>query len=128
MTAAAIMSSKPSFLNVDVDAVGLAGGQALAGYFRERAVVLRDESDGFSFEAPEQHRDADASIADLISLIRAMPSELTSAWHRSSERSFDIGYESNLGDESVTVEISNASLQAVAEIGAKLRVTLYRQT
>jgi hypothetical protein len=119
------------YLNTDLDLASPTDLTTLAAALAAAGVpplhVTRGE-DGLwcaCFETGEQHTEPEASIAAMLAVVEALPSELRSAWAGCSLREFNIGYDCGLEPWAFNQGLSAELLGRTAAAGASLRVTLY---
>jgi hypothetical protein len=82
------------------------------------ATLETSSSDG----SPVEH------IETLVTIIEGLDSRSRQTWENCSRRDFDIGLAGDPGEFSTTWGLPNSLLRRVADIGASLSVTVYRES
>jgi hypothetical protein len=122
----------PYFLNVDLEIESKSSLVSLARELGDRVFVLfsgRIAGRNCLFvEVKEINLRQDSTINKLCALIEQLSPTGKRAWKAAHRREFDIGYEVRLGsDRANHFRIHPRTLVRVANLGAGLAVTLYRQ-
>jgi hypothetical protein len=118
------------FLNVDVELYGAFDRAALLRGFGDQIVVLYEGTDpqgepAISFELCGVNLTAEAALAALIALVRALPEDARTEWNAAKRRVFDIGIQSGRAPHSTHWSIDANVLAALGDINVDLVVTVY---
>ncbi|MEW6126128.1 MAG: hypothetical protein AB1757_03615 [Acidobacteriota bacterium] len=99
--------------------------------FGDRVLVLHHGEIGecrhaaFELTASGLEKDPETTIKNFCLLVESLPEEVREIWDACGSRILDIGYESGIAPFNFESEISAATLQRVAGIGASIKVTIY---
>ena len=119
------------FINVDLDLVSKVDLRPLVEAFGTRVHVLYCERVGRKFhatlETAADPKSADSCIRNFAALVRALPPKAKRQWKQAVRRDFNIGIQaqSNATRLASRFEISAATTQAAAAIGAAIVITIY---
>lgn len=78
-----------------------------------------------TFESNQNSGSPDSVIQFFCCLVEAFEPEERKIWDRCYSRTFDIGYEGGIHQQSYTDEIRPETLSMVAAINASIRITVY---
>lgn len=124
-------ASRSKFLNVDLDVLadrplrGLARAMEDAGAYIVHCGRIKPNRYRASFETGTQHRSANATIQDLVRMVRNLPPRALRDWERATSRDFSIGIGAGSQPFSIECLIRPRTVAMVARLGASLSVTVY---
>ncbi len=78
-----------------------------------------------SFEAPACGGSPDEAIGALVRAVASLQRHPRSLWDRAADRVFDIGIEQARGMLPFALGLSQETLRAIADVGARVAFTLY---
>lgn len=129
------LRDRSSFLNVDLDLYSKTDLQPLADALGRKVDVLfcgkespRSRKHVARFELAAQTKDADSTIRRLCALIRGLPEPSRALWDTATAREFSIGLQAGHAPRSLDFVVEAATIRAVADLNARLSVTLYAPT
>jgi hypothetical protein len=122
----------PQFCNVDLEIESKSALRALAREFGEKVMVMfsgRIKGRHCLFvEIAGMRKGPDATILGLCALIEGLSPDGRQVWDAATRREFDVGYEARLSSHRANhFRIRPATLRRVANLGAGLAVTFYRE-
>lgn len=79
-----------------------------------------------SFETDTQHTEPEATIAEMLAAVEALPEALRKIWAGCAKREFDIGYDCGAKPSSFDQGLSEKLVTRIAAAGASIRITIYR--
>jgi hypothetical protein len=124
-------SRRPSgaYLNVDLEVRAQFDLAALVkGLSRTTFNLHSGRVDGAhfaSFEAPTCGSSPDEAIAAMVMAVSGLPRAARALWDRAADRVFDIGIEHASGTWPFALGLSQDTLKAVVDVGARVAFTLY---
>ena len=118
------------FLNVDLELVTRMELSPLLARFAASMLVLRDSvDDGLRTVwlelAGGNPPDAEDAIAQFVTIIQSLPGELRRLWDACDDRCFNVGIQGDAAPYATVFSLTRASLAAVADLGARLDITVY---
>jgi hypothetical protein len=117
-----------SFLTVDVDVLSRAPLDALIKALGRRVLINHSAKQGRSHRlvfSPYFETTADGTVRKLARLISGLPTPARRQWSHAHERVFDLGFQAGLRPFGHETGISLVTIQAIARLGASLRLTIY---
>jgi hypothetical protein len=118
-------------LNVDLDITSRVPLHGLVDAMGERVFVLYVGGAGRKHEAhvelASSHRDipADRTIMGLVALVKKLPPRWRNVWDAARSREFNVGIEAGLEPHSYELRLDRRTIDAVAEVGGALEITVY---
>ncbi len=124
------------FVNVDLEIESKNDLQSLIGKFGKSVVVLYHDrlangNDFVSLEISlnsvqaENYGEVDDTVSAFCDLVENLPSELRNTWNKSTERKFNIGFESGNTEKTFNTTIQTRTLKRLAKIGGSIQITIY---
>ncbi len=117
------------FLNVDLE---LASRGKLDTLIDELAAVLfvqhredRPRDHQVSLQATVMTMTADATVRALVAAVKRLSPAGTRQWRAALRRDFNLGVQAGLGPSSVEYAFEPRTVRAVADLGARIVVTVY---
>jgi len=124
-------SSITEFLNVDLDIYAPFDLQPLVNALGQRVMVMYVGRERRSYSAHLElarlTKSADSTIRGLCALIQALPRAERQLWNRAKKRDFSIGVQAGEQPNSSDFAVEAATVQAVAQLGARIVLTVYGQ-
>jgi hypothetical protein len=118
-----------AFLNVDVGVFAKVDLEPLASALGDRVSLHYVGRIGrglfqlhFALYSPKS---AEAALRGIVRVIQSPPRSPRRLWNNDARRVFDIGFQGGFQPHTSEFEISQESVAAVAELGGRLKVTLY---
>jgi hypothetical protein len=131
-TATARLRCEPTrYINVDLDILSSVPLEALVRAMGEDVLVLHVGGARRRYEAhlelASSHAgmSADDTIAGLVRLVRRLPPRHRTLWASARSREFNIGIEAGLEPHGFELRLHQRTLDAIADIGGALVVTVY---
>jgi len=122
-------SSTTEFLNVDLDIYAAFDLQPLVSSLGKKVIVLYAGRERRSYtahlELAGRAKSADSIIRGFCALIRALPGAEKQLWNRAKRRDFSIGVQAGQHPISSDFAVEAATVQAVAQLGARIVLTVY---
>ena len=78
-----------------------------------------------TMESPNQHDAPESTIAEILTMIEAIPTDFKPLWNGCTTREFDMGFDSGHEPRSMVHTLSMGLLQRVVTNGCTLKYTLY---
>jgi hypothetical protein len=119
------------YLNEDLDIVSRAPLQDLVDAMGPEAFVLYVGGKGQRYEAHLEWASShmgitpDRTIIGLTRLVTRLPPRYRTIWDSARSRAFNVGIEAGLEPHSYELRLGRRTLNAVAEVGGALIVTVY---
>ena len=120
------------YLNTDLDLVSANELTALTAALESRGLYslhMAHAANGLwraSFETETQHVEPDANIVGICEVLEGLEGQMADALKECTLREFNIGYDCGSEPHSFSHELSLATLRRIVDVGATLRITLYR--
>ena len=132
MKNASRLTSEPThYMNVDLDILSRISLKGLVDAMGEHAFVLHVGGERQKHEAhvelasSHMGMSADRAILGLVGLVRRLPPRYRKVWDSARSREFNIGIEAGLEPHSFELRLDRRTVDAVADIGGALIVTVY---
>jgi hypothetical protein len=118
------------FLNVDLELITRGDVSSVLSELGSSVFVLRDSSDHgrrvvWLELAGGDPADANDAVARFVRLVRALSSDARRAWDDSDDRCLNVGIQGGSAPDAAVFPIAAESVAGMAEIGARLAVTVY---
>jgi cob(I)alamin adenosyltransferase len=125
------VSSKQSpshFLNVDLEITSRSKLDLFSVEIKKKTFVLysgrQSQKNLLILECCGSPKNANAAIDTLCAIIEKVSPAARRIWD-SAEKIFDIGWESEKGDQSSRIQLKSATLKRITALGATIAVTHY---
>lgn len=123
------MDEQSHFLNVDLEIGSTRRLDALDGELGPKLFeMFRGREGGLyrsHYEFPGQRETASETIRDLISVLTKLGPAGRRCWRAARVRDFNVGIQAGAGPQSLEVAIDADVVEAVADLGARIVVTVY---
>jgi hypothetical protein len=117
------------FLNVDLDIYSRSNLQPLVSALGKRVLVLHvgriKRAYCAHLELNKLAKDPDSVIRCFCSLLQSLQGAPRKLWNGATVRAFNIGVQAEAEPFAYEIALSNATLSAASEIGARIVVTIY---
>ena len=127
-----MLSSAPSFLNLDLELEGPTDLALLANALRGQAFVLHCGPTGTGHHVCAEpivdgalSGDAAACTEHMLRLIEGLRPEASLLWKSCTTRIFDYGFDGGLEEGPLSADVSTQHLQRMSALGISLRMTVY---
>lgn len=117
------------FLNVDLEIRSTSDPAAIAKAWENRVIPMHADKVGrqhwLRLCLVSQPKSPTAAIRHFAKLVRDLPPRGRRAWAQASSKEFDIGIQAGFERHSAEWMLEPEVLQSIAELGARLRLTVY---
>ena len=129
--AARVKSQSTHYMNVDLDIFSHVSLRGLVDALGDEVFVLYIGGKGRRHEAhvelasSHMGMTADRTIIGLAGLVKRLSPRFRKVWHSAKSREFNVGIEAGLEPHSYEVRLHRRTVDAIAEVGGTLVVTVY---
>jgi hypothetical protein len=125
-------AAETRFLNCDLELDSRQDLSALGTHLSDRVLILysglvQEDWHRLALEPLGDDLDADGCIQQLCGFLLELPPDLRRLWRSCHSRVFDLGFEGGAHPLPYVTDLRPASLKALADLDARLRVTFYPQ-
>ena len=121
-----------SFLNLDLELNASTSLSRLAKHLEDSAFILYNGPVNGSYRLCAEplirgnlSKSVSACTAHFLDILEALPKDLAALFKHCKSRLFDYGFDGGLESKPLSVNLSTAHLARIADLGVKVRITVY---